>query len=731
MEQLSRNLGLFEALTIGIGTMICAGIFVLPGIAAYTAGPGVIISFTICAIVSLFIGLCMSELATGMPQAGGGYLYVTRAFGPFIGTVVGWTLWLSLSFASAFYMMGFGEYITSFVPAISARIWAILLGLILISINYLGTKETTKLQNLIVSLLLLILVGFVFRGSFSISTKNYIPFVPNGWSPIFSVSALLFVAFCGFAEITAIGEEIKNPERNIPLALIGSVVIVSIIYLSVMAVIVGLRRYDQLNSTTIFIDLARGLLGKFGAFAIICGGIFATVSSANASIMSASRINFAMGRDKLIPDWVNKVHPHFITPYRSIVMTGVLILALLFVGNLELLAEVAAFLSLILYALTCLACIIMRRANVEWYKPSFRVPFGDIVSVIGFISCQFVIAYMQHEVLIIGNFAVLLTFLWYFFYVRKSTKLEGISRILFIKRVLTPMVKKGEAIIVKEEKKAPGYEKFKILIPVANPTSEKYMSDIAISLCQREQGQIDLMHVMSIPDQLMLEHGRHYFQKVREKKEFELTNVINELPKNGIEINQRVVIAHNISSSIMASIEAGQYNLVLFGWAGRITRSNLTHKIVYLISKYVNTHVLVLDYRRPSQIKRIFVPYGTGPHSHLCLKLADRIAQYKGAKLSVGQLVLPGTNLALVEQKRINLNRILEAEGITAEAKVLVRESIPDMIVEESQNCDLILIGASNDWIFKQRLFGTITDDVANRAACSVLMVRSSSKIKN
>ncbi|MGA1869437.1 MAG: amino acid permease [bacterium] len=729
MEKLTRELGLFEALTIGVGTMICAGIFVLPGIAAYKAGPGAIFSFAICAFVSLFIALCMAELATGMPQAGGGYLYVTRAFGPFIGTVVGCTLWLSLSFAAAFYMMGFGEYIHSFVPSLSPRVLAIIMSVLLIAINYVGTKETTTLQNVIVTLMVIILVGFGLRGLFSVSVDNYRPFTPYGWSSIFTVSALLFVTFCGFAEITAVGEEIKNPQKNIPIALIGSVVIVTFIYLFVMTIIIGLRRYDQLNSTTIFIELARHLIGRFGAIAVVVGGIFATVSSANASIMSASRINFAMGRDKLIPEWLNKVHPHFITPYRSIITTGVLILAMLFTSKLELLAEVAGFLSLILYALVCLACVIMRRANVEWYRPSFRVPLADALSITGFISCLFVMRYMQPIVLAVGLMAILFSFLWYYFYVRKSTQLEGISRILFIERVLTPMVKKGEQVILQEELKKPRVAKYKILVPLANPASERYLSDIAFSLCNHNEGQIDLLHVMPIPEQLVLDHGRNHLQKLKEKKEFELEEVITQLPTDGIKVEPHVVVAHNITSSIMATIETGEYNLVLFGWAGRITRSNLSHRIVYLISKYVNTHVLVLDYKKFNSIKKIFIPYGTGPHSHLGLQLAHRIAQSKGSQLTVAQSVLPGTNLALIEQKRINLERILEKEGIQhAEAKIIVRQSIVDMIVEESVNHDLILMGASNDWIFKQRLFGTITDDVANKAACSVLMVRSSSK---
>jgi nucleotide-binding universal stress UspA family protein len=493
-----------------------------------------------------------------------------------------------------------------------------------------------------------------------------------------------------------------------------------------MSVLVGLKRYDQLNSTTIVIELSRNMMGGFGALMIIAGGIFATVSSANASIMSASRINFAMGRDKLIPDWLNKVHPHYMTPYRSIITTGILILLMLFTSRLELLAEIAGFLSLILYALVCLACVIMRRADVEWYKPTFKVPLGDVLSIVGFISCFFVMRYMQPIVLVVGVALIIFSFLWFYFYVRKNTELEGISRILFIQKVLTPMVKIGEGIILEQEQKRPGYARCKILVPLANPASEQHLTNIAVSLCQQDHGHIDLLHVMAIPQQLVMDQGRNYLKKIKEERELELEEIIRKKPQNGLKMEQRVVIGHNISSSIMATIETGDYDFVLFGWAGRITKSNLSQKSVYLISKHVNTHVLVLDYKKLNNIKKILVPYGSGPHSRLGLQLADRIAQSKGSELTIVQSVLPSTNLALVEQKRINLERFLQRKKIEAKIKIIARDSIVEMIVGESENYDLIVMGASNDWIFKQRLFGTITDEVANRAACSVLMVRSS-----
>ena len=218
---LARELGLAAALSIGIGTMVCAGIFVLPGIAASKAGPMVVFAFALCGIVAILIATCMAELSTGMPLAGGGYLYVVRAFGPMMGTIMGWCLWLSLIFASAFYMVGFGYYMADVLP-VSHVVLALTMTILLTGLNYIGAKETGGTQNVIVAGLLVVLVVFFLRAIFAVDVNNLRPLVPPeiGISGFLMVTPVLFIAFMGFAEIASVSEEIKNPGRNLPLALV-------------------------------------------------------------------------------------------------------------------------------------------------------------------------------------------------------------------------------------------------------------------------------------------------------------------------------------------------------------------------------------------------------------------------------------------------------------------------------------------------------------------------------
>ena len=176
----------------------------------------------------------------------------------------------------------------------------------------IGAKEAGGLQNAIVAALLIVLVAFVLRAAFSVEADNLRPLVPPeiGMSGFLLVTPVLFVTFMGFAEIAAVSEEIKNPDRNLPLAVIGSVVVVTVVYCVVEFCVVGLRRYDDpsMASETVLMEIARMLMGQVGYALILLGGILATVSSANASIMAASRISFAMGRDGLMPEWFNEIH---------------------------------------------------------------------------------------------------------------------------------------------------------------------------------------------------------------------------------------------------------------------------------------------------------------------------------------------------------------------------------------------------------------------------------------
>jgi amino acid transporter len=227
-EHLRRELGFWAALTIGAGTMIGAGIFLLSGIAITMAGPAAIFSYLIAGVVCIITAASAAELATGMPTSGGDYFFVSRSLGPAFGAISGVGIWLSLTFAIAFYLVGMGEYLHEFLPI--APIWGAVAGGILLTVlNIVGAKESGGTQVVVVLTLIVILGIYAIAGAFNVDPANWDPFFPNGVSPVFAATALVFISFLGFVKIAAVSEEIKEPSKNLPRALIGSVALVTVL----------------------------------------------------------------------------------------------------------------------------------------------------------------------------------------------------------------------------------------------------------------------------------------------------------------------------------------------------------------------------------------------------------------------------------------------------------------------------------------------------------------------
>lgn len=432
-EELSKELGMMSALAIGVGVMICAGIFVLPAPAVEEAGPAAVAAFVLAGFVSSFTALSISELGTAMPKAGGAYYYINDSLGPMFGSVAGWGNWIGLAASVAFYLIGLGSYTTIFidVPAVSlgvfvlspAQLVALLAGFFFVGVNIVGTRETANLQIGLVILLIVILGVFAGIGLFNLDPDNLRPFAPvetGGWGAIFPAAALVFVTYLGFAEINTAAEEIRNPSRNLPLAVIGSLVIVTILYALLIAVMTGVAGYQSVIAygDVAVVNIAEELLGTTGRIALLLAGLLAMASSSNASILASSRINFAMGRDGIVPKQLNKLHSRFETPYRSIGLTGLLVLGLILIGDIKILAKAGSVLHLIVYGLLNVALIVYRETDAEDYEPDFRIPLYPIVPILGALFSFGLIAFVSLVEILLTIVFVAFGFGWYFFYVR-------------------------------------------------------------------------------------------------------------------------------------------------------------------------------------------------------------------------------------------------------------------------------------------------------------------------
>jgi APA family basic amino acid/polyamine antiporter len=401
-SDLERSLGLYPTLMISIGAMIGSGIFVLPAIGFLEAGPSVVIAYLLAAVVVLPAALSKAELGTAMPESGGDYLYIERALGPLMGTIAGIGAWFSLTFKSAFALVGLGAYLLLLVPLGSTGITLVGLALavLIVGLNISGTELTGEAQAVIVTVVLLGLVAYVGNTAWIIGTgadgadASRLSGI-TGADPgiVFTAAALVFVSYAGVTKIASVAEEVKDPDRNLPRGILGSLGIMAVVYLGVITSIVVLNAPAALEeggvhgaSLTPMADGADALFGGYGVEIVSVMAVIALMSMANAGVLSSSRFPLAMSRDDLLPDSLGTVDPRFKTPRNSILLTGgVLALLIAFVPVITL-AEMASAFIIFVLSLINLALIAFREADVDTYDPAFRAPGYPVVQVVGTVA---------------------------------------------------------------------------------------------------------------------------------------------------------------------------------------------------------------------------------------------------------------------------------------------------------------------------------------------------------
>jgi len=728
VSELAKDLGLLEALTIGVGTMIGAGIFVLPGPATEAAGPIVALSFVIGGVISLFTAMSASELGTAMPKAGGSYYYVNHALGPLVGSVAGLGNWMGLAFASAFYALGFGSYVAGLLPlspvsvaglALSPdQLCALLAGGFFIGVNYVGAKETGRLQNVIVITLVSILVVFIAACVWAANLDTLTPVAPKGWEAIMPATALVFVSFLGFAKITTVAEEIKNPGRNLPLAIIGSVLIVTGIYAVIMVLINAVLPWQEIAQTgeVAVVRVARRVLGPIGVVALTAGGLLATASSANASILASSRINFAMGRDKIVSDWLNAIHERYATPNRSIALTGALILLFILAGDVKTLAKAGSVLHLIVYGLLNLALVVMREADVPEYQPDYTVPLYPAVPLVGAVASFGLIAFMNGIEILLSLLFVVVAAAWFFAYVRGQTEKQGV----FGSRVLRQAEEWPEPAVAAAEAVRPDASRYRVMVPIANPEHEQNLITLASAMAkQHENGIVVVVHVVEVPYQVPLEAGMRHVDDLDTESQELLAAARADAETRGVDVETHTILARDAYSKIFDAAKTQKADVVLLGWGPDAHGSpgRVENFAGDLLGSLACDFIVFRD--RGFDPSRVLVPTRGGPASEVSAAAARLLRDEFGAAITLQHV----TDASDRQAVRDELAEWADTHGLGDATQVVdVSDSVDEAISARAREHTLLLLGATEAGLLS-RLTGDVGPlDVVETVDISVLL---------
>jgi len=409
---LKREIGLFGATALGIGAIIGSGIFVVTGIVAGIAGPAMVVSILIAGAIAIFSAMSVAELAAYLPEEGGTYAYAQTLISPFAGFIAGWMWIFSNIFVGAAVSLGFAHYFATLFPSIPVKGIAVAICLIFLAINYLGLKGSVLFNNLLVTAKVLILLFFIAFGMGFFRTGNFTPFAPEGSAGVLSGAALIFFAYIGFARVTIMAEEVKDPEKTIPRSIFLALGISTVFYLLVSIVATGLAGAPALAGSGSPLADAIAITGSsWAGIAIALGAMVATASVLLTTILGISRIVFSMARSQDLPLLFGRIHPRFCTPHYAISATGACMIAALLLADLTLVVAVSTFAMLFYYLL----------ANIAAFRlPGDHRRYPRAVPVVGALSCIGLMVFLNAESWVIGCIGLLIGGMWFLF-IRKNS----------------------------------------------------------------------------------------------------------------------------------------------------------------------------------------------------------------------------------------------------------------------------------------------------------------------
>ncbi len=724
---LSRDLSLFDITMIGIAGMIGAGIFALTGIAAGIAGPAILLAFLLNGIIATLTGLAYAELGSALPQAGGGYIWIKEAMGKFPGFMAGWIDWAAHTIACALYAVTFGAFFAELVIGfagvdmpreILSKASALAMVTFLAYVNYRGAKESGKLGSLVTLLKVLILVVFAGFGIYRTLTYpdwmgSYTPFMPAGISGVLAAMGLTFIAFEGFEIIVQSGEEVKNPERNIPKAIVVSLWSAVVIYLLVAFSLLGAIKAD-VPSWVYLGELAELSLVRvadsimlFGGYLILAGGIISTISAMNATIYSSSRVIFALSRTGYLHRIFSEINRKTRTPHHAIFFSY-LIVATASLAPIEAVASAASLMFIILF-LSVNASLIVLRLRRPDLKRSFKLPMAYLLSSLAIIF-QTVISYYLITHIEHGINVFLITVGWMFlgafvYYAYSEKEIEKKIKEEFVTVYSEFPVEKRE---------------YRILVPIANPVIAKKLVRFAEIIAKQKDGAVFVMSVVKVP---MQTPPSAVVDEIREVKE-NLEEVIESIsvPAGGI-----LKAGHNVAEAIITTAEELRADLIVMGWRGRTFRKDaVLGSTLDPVLMRAGCDVAVIRFRygeKMPEFSRILVPAAGGPHVELACEIAGSIARERNGSI---RLIYVGKS----ENDRNEAEKIFENlserffKGMEVERDFIIDTDPAGRIAAEADKSDITLLGASERAFLYNFLRGLFPEKVIKRTDSTVVVTR-------
>jgi APA family basic amino acid/polyamine antiporter len=441
---LQKVLGPFDLILMGIGAIVGTGIFVLTGTGALTAGPALTLSFVIAAVACGFAALCYAEFASSVPVAGSIYTYSYVVLGELVAWIIGWDLLLEYGLATSAVSVGWSGYFQSLIGGFGLHIPTVLTAapgaldgvttymnlpalLIMLALTAMlsrGVRESARVNNVMVVIKIAVVLLFILVGFRHVTPANWQPFMPFGASGVMSAAAVVFFAFIGFDAVTSAAEEVKNPKRDLPIGIIGSLAVCTVLYVIVSAIMTGIVPFQLFKGVDHPVSLALQHAGEnwFAGF-VDLGAILGMTTVILVMAFGQTRIVYAMSRDGLLPARLSTVHPKFGTPFFATWVVGIVFGLIAAFVPLNVLAELVNIGTLAAFSLVSVAVIVLRKKRPDLHR-AFRCPGVPVIPLLSVAFCFVLMSFLSAITWIAFAIWLVLGLMVYFGYARRNSLLH-------------------------------------------------------------------------------------------------------------------------------------------------------------------------------------------------------------------------------------------------------------------------------------------------------------------
>jgi len=724
--KLRRDLGLFEITMIGIGPTIGTTIFVLAGLGARIAGPAILLALVLNFIVTIFTAMAYMELGSAFPETGGGYLWIKDSMPHPLGFLGGWMSWFGHCIVCSVYVLSFGLGIGWLLEAYNVslgglsvdilnKIFALLLCIVFIAINYRGTRTTGRWSGrvtitLIIVISIFLVFGFLATFGNSNLSASFSPFFKgaNSFQQLTNVLIAMgftFIVFEGYEIIAQCGEECKEPQKNIPKANWLCIGLSTMIFILVVFVAIGStsQSFVEKQGEKAIAAASSAVVPRIGLELIVFGVSLGSIAALNSLLFSSSRVSFAMGRDGALPSPLGKLHKVRRTPYVAILTSGFIIMFMVVMLPIETIAASADIMFLLLFLFVNIAVIILRKKRAD-VKRGYLIPLFPLIPFLG-IGTKFILAVSLYEYSPMA---------WYI--AAGWIGLGLVVSYIYAKREeIVEVARVVEAIVPKPEKK------YQILLPVADPTNTALVQFGSL-LAKVEDADLSLLNIIEVPEALPLDAIDFTYVMEQRHALGKLRKIARDL---GVRVTAEVLVSHKVFDSIVETIKERKVDLMILGWTGRWRKGRILGTNIDRFVQYAPCDVVVFKTAGlEEKIKRILVMNAPGWHVSHATGYAILLAKEHGAEITIFSAIQREEE---EEKERIYSSRLAEmckTHGVPYSEKMVRVKSIVEEVLAESEGYDLLVLGATKEWRFRQFAFGAVQDQIARRALCPVLMVR-------